>query len=293
MPELPEVEHVKRGITPHIMHQRITDVSFSEPVKRGKLEGKETIIKGIGLDDFITHSVDYVITDVQRRSKYILFHIQHGNSERTLISHLGMAGAFFVVRSLEDIAIPNFRKHWQVVFQLENGIKLVYSDIRRFGEIRNVESLEAYPSILEIAPEPFEQDALAHYLAQSHEKKYINKAIKPFILDHRVISGCGNIYACEALFDAKIHPEKKVKDLSVAEKTKLFNSVVKVLEMGILNGGTSVSDYVHADGQRGTMQDHLKVYKQKHCTDCESAIETIIISGRNTHFCPNCQSEDR
>lgn len=201
-----------------------------------------------------------------------------------------MAGAFFVVQSLDDIAIPNFRKHWQVVFHLENGIKLVYSDIRRFGEIRNVESLEAYPSILEIAPEPFEQEALAYYLAKSDEKKYLNKAIKPFILDHRVISGCGNIYACEALFDAQIHPEKKVKDLSIAEKTKLFNSVVKVLEMGILNGGTSVADYVHADGQRGTMQDHLKVYKQKRCATCETAIETVIISGRNTHFCPNCQS---
>ncbi|MTV20199.1 bifunctional DNA-formamidopyrimidine glycosylase/DNA-(apurinic or apyrimidinic site) lyase [Staphylococcus delphini] len=290
MPELPEVEHVKRGITPHIIQQKMIDVTFSEPVKRGKLEGKETIIKGIDLDAFVKNTIGFEITDVQRRSKYILFRIQSGNVARTIISHLGMAGAFFVVQSLDDIAIPNFRKHWQVVFHLENGIKLVYSDIRRFGEIRNVESLEAYPSILEIAPEPFEQEALAHYLAKSDEKKYLNKAIKPFILDHRVISGCGNIYACEALFDAQIHPEKKVKDLSVQEKTKLFNSVVKVLEMGILNGGTSVSDYVHADGQRGTMQDHLKVYQQKRCATCETAIETVIISGRNTHFCPNCQS---
>lgn len=188
---------------------KVIDVTFSEPVKRGKLEGKETIIKGIDLDAFVKYTVGFEIADVQRRSKYILFRIENGNVERILISHLGMAGAFFVVQSLDDIAIPNFRKHWQVVFHLENGIKLVYSDIRRFGEIRNVESLEAYPSILEIAPEPFEQEALAYYLAKSDEKKYLNKAIKPFILDHRVISGCGNIYACEALFDAQIHPEKK------------------------------------------------------------------------------------
>ncbi|MDK3592809.1 DNA-formamidopyrimidine glycosylase, partial [Staphylococcus pseudintermedius] len=145
MPELPEVEHVKRGITPHIMHQKVIDVTFSEPVKRGKLEGKETIIKGIDLDAFVKYTVGFEIADVQRRSKYILFRIENGNVERILISHLGMAGAFFVVQSLDDIAIPNFRKHWQVVFHLENGIKLVYSDIRRFGEIRNVESLEAYP----------------------------------------------------------------------------------------------------------------------------------------------------
>ncbi|ARJ49982.1 bifunctional DNA-formamidopyrimidine glycosylase/DNA-(apurinic or apyrimidinic site) lyase [Staphylococcus lutrae] len=290
MPELPEVEHVKRGITPHILHQKIIDVTFSKPVQAGKTQGKATIIKGMGLSEFEQQTCGYVITDVQRRSKYILFQLQNGVHQRILISHLGMAGAFFVVHSLEEIKIPNFRKHWQVIFQLDNGVKLVYADIRRFGEIRNVANLSEYPSILEIAPEPFAPDALAHFLTKSSEKKYRHKAIKALILDHRVISGCGNIYACEALFDARIHPEKKVSTLNIEQKTKVFNSVVKVLEMGILNGGTSVSDYVHADGQRGTMQNHLKVYQQKQCSDCQSIVHTVTIAGRNTHFCPNCQS---
>ncbi len=289
MPELPEVEHVARGIKPFALNQKIIDVSFSQPVILGKENGKATIIKGISLDDFKRYTVNYTITNIQRRSKYILFEIQHEQLERMLISHLGMAGGFFIVNEIDDIPILNYRKHWQVVFHLENGMKLVYSDIRRFGEIRNVEALMDYPSLLEIAPEPFEDEALAHFLSKSNEKKYSRMAIKAFILDHRVIAGCGNIYACEALFDAKLNPNTTVNQLSDAQKTEVFDSVVKVLNMGILNGGTSVSDYVHADGQKGTMQDYLNVYKKKNCTSCDSAIETVIIAGRNTHFCPVCQ----
>ncbi|MBI5974217.1 bifunctional DNA-formamidopyrimidine glycosylase/DNA-(apurinic or apyrimidinic site) lyase [Staphylococcus canis] len=289
MPELPEVEHVKRGLEPIVLNQRISDVEFSDKVISGKSQNKETIIKGISLEDFKINSIDYRITSIERRSKYLFFYLQKDNDERILISHLGMSGAFFVVQTLDDIAIYNYKKHWQVIFHLENGLKLVYSDIRRFGEIRNVSDLSVYPSVLEIAPEPFTDEGLVHYLKQFDIKKYQEMPIKQMILDHKVIAGCGNIYACEALFDASINPHTKSKHLTSKAREQLYESVIKVLNMGIENGGTSVSDYVHADGQRGSMQDHLKVYQQDQCSVCGSAIKRETIGGRNTHYCPNCQ----
>ncbi|UXR72539.1 bifunctional DNA-formamidopyrimidine glycosylase/DNA-(apurinic or apyrimidinic site) lyase [Staphylococcus sp. IVB6240] len=289
MPELPEVEHVKRGIEPHVTGQQIIDVTFSDKVIAGKDVGKETIIKGISLDAFKKYSIGYTIQSVTRRSKYLLFTLKHHADERTLISHLGMAGGFFVAHNVEDIVIPNYRKHWHVIFHLDNGLKLIYSDIRRFGEIRNVAQLSEYPSIMEIAPEPFTEKAEAHYLSQFAHKKYQKMPIKQMILEHRVIAGCGNIYACEALFDAGIDPHTISHTLSEAQRQKVFHSVVKVLKMGIENGGTSISDYVHADGQRGTMQNNLKVYKQKTCSVCGNEIATAIIGGRNTHYCEHCQ----
>ncbi|MDP4448139.1 DNA-formamidopyrimidine glycosylase [Staphylococcus hyicus] len=290
MPELPEVEHVKRGIQPFIEGAKIVDITFSDSIIVGKAHGKDTIIKGISLESFKTYTLGYTIKHVDRRSKYILFDIVKDTQYRQLISHLGMAGGFFVVKKIEDINIANYRKHWHVAFHLDNDWILVYSDIRRFGEIRNVESLEAYPSILEIAPEPFDAEALPHYLAQFEVNRFKKMPIKRMILEHRVISGCGNIYACEALFNAKVNPHRLAQDLSHEERINVFHCVVKVLEMGILHGGTSISDYVHADGQRGTMQNNLKVYKQKTCSECQCTIETAIIGGRNTHYCKNCQT---
>ncbi len=183
-----------------------------------------------------------------------------------------MAGGFFIVDELEDIMIPNYRKHWHVIFELSNDKKLIYSDIRRFGEIRNVASVASYPSFLEIAPEPFTNEALTYYLNRIHQQSNKNKPIKQVILDHKVIAGCG-IYACEALFRAGVLPDKKVKDLTHQQQEMVFYYVREVLEEGIKHGGTSISDYRHADGKTGEMQLHLNVYKQPVCKVCGSQIE--------------------
>lgn len=289
MPELPEVEHVKRGIEPNVKNEKIKKVAFANNVIEGKNNHRETIIKGIELDTFKSLTEGYVIKDVFRRSKYIIFYIDKGNDQRILISHLGMAGGFFVVNQLEDIDVVNYRKHWQVIFELENNQKLIYSDIRRFGEIRNVAAFESYPSILEIAPEPFDEEAFSHYLSCFNIRKYVNKPIKQVILDHRVIAGAGNIYACEALFRAGIRPDRNTHTLSNQEKEMLFYYVREVLEEGIKYGGTSISNYRHADGKAGEMQLHLNVYKQKICKVCGHEIETKVIASRNSHFCPICQ----
>lgn len=289
MPELPEVEHVKRGIEPYVINEWIEKVIFSDKVVEGKHSGRETIIKGIELDSFQQLTEGYKITKLDRRSKYIVFYLENKTDQRYLISHLGMAGGFFIVDELDDIAIPNYRKHWHVIFKLSNGKQLVYSDIRRFGEIRNVANFEAYPPFLEIAPEPFDDNALDYYLNRIHQRAYLNKPIKQAILDHKVIAGCGNIYACEALFRAGVHPATRVKDLSEQQQEMVFYYVREVLEEGIKYGGTSISDYRHADGKTGEMQLHLNVYKQHTCKVCGSAIETEVIATRNSHFCPTCQ----
>ncbi|WP_305367085.1 DNA-formamidopyrimidine glycosylase family protein, partial [Staphylococcus sp. HMSC077C03] len=159
MPELPEVEHVKRGIEPFIKSAKIEKVTFAKNVINGKNNNRETIIKGMELDTFKKLTEGYVIKKVERRSKYIIFYIADHDDDRILVSHLGMAGGFFVVNNLDEISTPNYRKHWQVIFDLDNKQKLVYSDIRRFGEIRNIVNFDSYPSLLEIAPEPFEEVA--------------------------------------------------------------------------------------------------------------------------------------
>ncbi|WP_251519955.1 MULTISPECIES: bifunctional DNA-formamidopyrimidine glycosylase/DNA-(apurinic or apyrimidinic site) lyase [Staphylococcus] len=290
MPELPEVEHVKRGIKPFAKGQKIESITYSDKVQEGKAANKETIIKGLELDTFKTFTEQYIITDIERRSKYIVFYLEKDGDQRILLSHLGMAGGFFVVDELEDIGNANYRKHWHVIFQLDNHKLLVYSDIRRFGEIRNLPSFDAYPSFLEIAPEPFDEEALPHYMACYDKSYYQNKPIKQMILDHRVIAGCGNIYACEALFRAGIHPATLPNDLNHQQREMLFYYVREVLQAGIDSGGTSISDYLHADGSKGTMQLHLNVYKQKYCKVCGNEIETAVIGGRNSHFCPHCQN---
>ena len=290
MPELPEVEHVKRGIAPGVEGTTIQEVQFSEQVKLGKNNQRETIIKGLELDTFKTFTEGYTINQIERRSKYIYFHLQQGDETRIMVSHLGMTGGYFVVNDLDDIGNHNYRKHWHVIFHLDNNKMLVYADIRRFGEIRNIPELAAYPPLLEIAPEPFKDEALQHYLSYFNERKFLKKPIKAMILDHRVIAGCGNIYACEALFRAGIHPARKANSLTMQERKLLFYYIREVLEEGIRYGGTSISDYVHSDGRHGEMQNRLNVYKQDTCKVCGTPIERQVIATRNSHFCPECQS---
>ncbi|EKU50196.1 bifunctional DNA-formamidopyrimidine glycosylase/DNA-(apurinic or apyrimidinic site) lyase [Staphylococcus massiliensis] len=290
MPELPEVEHVKKGITPFAEGQTIIDIYYSVQVFQGKKEGRQTIIKGNTLEDFSKYAISYTIEKIERRSKYILFHLRKDSNKRIIVGHLGMAGGFFIVNNIEDIPVENYRKHWHVAFKLDNDMLLVFSDIRRFGELRNIGTYDGYPSLKEIAPEPFDDSAYAHFMHKLNQKSVQSKPIKQVILDHRVISGCGNIYACEALFNAKLHPATKVKQLSDDDKTCVFQEIVDVLKLGIKYGGTSVTNYRHADGNEGTMQDRLQVYKKHTCPVCRTPIRREIIGKRNTHYCPNCQN---
>ncbi|MBM6628326.1 DNA-formamidopyrimidine glycosylase [Mammaliicoccus vitulinus] len=289
MPELPEVESVKRVITPKILGATIQKVTFSDKVKIGKEIGKETIVKGTSLELFKERTEHYKIASVYRRSKYIFIEIENEQDNKIIMCHFGMTGAFFTVPDLSNIEIDNHRKHWHVIFELDNGLQLIYTDIRRFGELRALDELTEYPSVLKIAPEPFVQEAYEYYLDKITSKKFINKPIKVGILDHTVIAGCGNIYACEALLRAGVLPTRTVKDLSQEERKIVFDEVVNVLQEGIDNGGSSISDYYNADGEKGTMQDKHNIYGKKVCGQCGGPVEQKVIATRNTHYCPNCQ----
>lgn len=303
MPELPEVEHVVRGLRPHVLNKEILNVEFSEAVKIGKAQGKETIIKQIELDDFNTIVRNTVIKSIDRRSKYIIFELikqskhlvgrelidQEDTSKIYLVGHLGMAGAFFVKSSIDEIPIPNYKKHWHVQFKLSDGQKMIYSDIRRFGEFKILDETAFAKFNQAIAPEPFGNNAMEHFIQQSKRKKYMNKPIKQVIMDHSVISGCGNIYACEALHLAGILPTHITHTLSTQKKKKLFSAIVDVLNKGIEFGGSSISDYRNVEGELGNMQSKFRVYGLKQCKICNSDVATQVIATRNTHYCEKCQ----
>ena len=206
-----------------------------------------------------------------------------------LVNHLGMTGAWFHVEDIESITEEKFRKHVHVVFRLDDGMLLVYADIRRFGEMRLLDAEEQFPPLLLMAPEPFDASALPHFLDMAKLPRYQEKSIKETIMDGKVISGCGNIYATEALFRQKIHPARKVKRISEKRLIELFEAIVDVLKESISAGGSSISDYRNINGEAGGMQDRLQMYNKKACPSCQTPTKQVVLGGRNSWFCPSCQ----
>ncbi len=178
MPELPEVEGVVRELAPTSIGRTISEVHVSDVIRKSKELGKEAIVKGKTLDDFIQELAGMTIVDVTRRSKYIYFHMEKAGQSYLLVSHLGMTGAWFVVDSLEDVTELKFRNHVHVVFKMMDGGLLVYSDIRRFGELRLLQKEEDYEPLLKMAPEPFADNAADHFLAMATMPKYARKPDK-------------------------------------------------------------------------------------------------------------------
>lgn len=289
MPELPEVEGVVRGLAPLVEGRTIKQLSISPTVVKSKLAGKETIIKGKSVEDFLQELREMHITKIVRRSKYIYFHLQKEDQSYLLVSHLGMTGAWFVVDSPDEITEEKFRKHAHVYLEMEDGGLLVYSDIRRFGELRLLQTEGDFPPLLEMAPEPFANEACDHFIHLAESPKYQGKAIKEVIMDGKVISGCGNIYATEALFHMNIHPARTAKRISKKRKILLFEEIVRVLQESIDAGGSTISDYRSVNGNAGTMQDRLHMYGKKQCTVCGKPTKSKQIAGRTSVYCPACQ----
>lgn len=289
MPELPEVEGLVRELAPEAIGRVIEEVSISPIVIDSKERGREAIIKGMSTEQFKQEMKGLLIADVIRRSKYIYFHVEKDGEKRLLISHLGMTGAWFAVNRVEDVFEEKFRKHIHVVLKMKDGGLLVYSDIRRFGELRLLNLEADHPPLLKMAPEPFEEEAMDYFLACTMKPKYENKPIKEVIMDGQVISGCGNIYATEALFKMKIHPNRATNRISEARKKELFVVIVEILQESIDAGGSTISDYRNLSGESGTMQDRLQMYGQKQCPHCESETKRMQIGGRTSVYCPKCQ----
>ena len=271
MPELPEVETVRRGLERLVVGKTI-----------GQVRVRYVKMIGTGVDSFVHDLPGQTIERIGRRGKYLLFYLTGG----VLVSHLRMEGKYLFYPD----AVPE-RKHAHVFFQMTDGGTLVYEDVRKFGtmELLRKDQLEAYFVVRKLGPEPTEVDFLLPPFAAALSRS--KKPIKPYLLEQTLVVGLGNIYVDEALWRAKIHPSRPAASLKPAEVKRLREQIIEVLQLGIEKRGSTIRTYRNALGEDGTMQDFLQVYGKtgQPCARCGSPIEKIKLGGRGTHLCPHCQ----
>jgi formamidopyrimidine-DNA glycosylase len=292
MPELPEVETVKRGLEPAMLGQRIARVEVRRKDLRFPFPPR-----------FAERLTGARIDGLRRRAKYILATLDTGE---TLILHLGMTGRFSVARPdgktahLGEFYFATETKgpHDHVVFRLENGTVITYTDPRRFGmmDLAGIHEGENHKLLKSIGVEPLGNDLSAQYLADAFRHK--KAPLKSALLDQRIIAGLGNIYVCEALYRARLSPRRKSATL-VKRKTddprldELVLHIRVILTQAIAAGGSTLQDYQSADGVKGEFQQRFAVYDREgeacQTEGCESVIRRIVQSGRSTFFCPTCQ----
>lgn len=277
MPELPEVESVKRGLNEIVKGEKVVGVSVYWP----------RIIESPEVEKFTNQLKDQTIEKVARRGKFLLFYF----SEDVLISHLRMEGKYELVKRTSFGEMMPKTKHTHVVFHLENGAELRYLDVRKFGRMSLVPRGEEFEhkSLAKLGPEPVKEDF--HFEDMQAFLKRRTKAIKGVLLDQQMVVGVGNIYADEILFQAKIHPTKPANQLTTKEEVRLHVAVMHILDEAVENGGTTIRTYQNAFGEAGTHQERLKMYGKEGelCPVCQTKIEKIKVAGRGTHFCPSCQ----
>ncbi len=268
MPELPEVETTKQGIYPHIMGQSIDKIDIHHRSLRYPVEDAITLMEGL------------TITDVTRRAKYLLIHAEGFY----LIVHLGMSGSLRVSEASE----PR-KKHDHLVFKLSNGKELRYHDPRRFGFVLIYRGDETPEYLTKLAPEPLSDEFNEAYFKKIIQNR--KQPIKTFIMDQKYVVGVGNIYANEALFMSGIHPETPTCNLKPQQQKKLLESIKTVLSRAIIQGGTTLRDFVQPDGTHGYFVQSLSVYgrDKAECVACGTEIKKIVLGQRSTYFCPICQ----
>ena len=271
MPELPEVETVRRGLEKLILGKKISNIDIRYP----------KMIK-TDLNEFQKEMPGQVIQTMGRRGKYLLFYL----SDKVLISHLRMEGKYFYYPD----QVPE-RKHAHVFFQFEDGGTLVYEDVRKFGtmELLAPELLESYFISKKLGPEPTKKDF--DLLTFEKALKKSKKPIKSHLLDQTLVAGLGNIYVDEVLWRAKVHPSRTSNSLTAQEARKVHDETINVLCQAVEKGGSTIRTYTNAFGEDGTMQEFHQVYDKsgQACSRCETIIEKIQLGGRGTHFCPKCQ----
>lgn len=271
MPELPEVETIVRSLRPMITGKRVESVEV----------GYTPIIGYPDVETFAAELIGREVEQVRRRGKYIVIEVTGGD---LLVTHLRMSGRLiFTSSEIEK------DKHTHVVINFEDGTQLRFVEIRKFGRMFLIPASdpEKAGGFATLGPEPLEM-SLEEFKAQIAGKK---TKIKPLILNQEIVAGIGNIYADEALFLSKLHPERLADTLSEEDKETLYHAIQQVLTTGIQNRGTSKRDYVDGFGMAGENQNHLKVYgrEKEKCYLCGTEILRIQVGGRSSHFCPNCQ----
>lgn len=272
MPELPEVETVRRGLNRLVCGQKIVAVKISY----------HRMIQS-DLSEFLSYLPGKTILSIGRRGKYLLFEL----SEKTMISHLRMEGKYHLFPS-DEVPVD---KHFHAFFDLANGQTLVYQDVRKFGTMELIDhnKLDDFFSCKKIGPEPIATDFMLTPFQDALIKS--QKKIKPYLLEQSLVAGLGNIYVDEVLWLSKIHPSEIASHLSKREISVLRRAIISVLAEGVKRGGATIRSYKNVLGLDGTMQDYLNVYgkQSQPCKLCGTPIEKYKLAGRGTHFCPDCQ----
>lgn len=283
MPELPEVETIKRGLLPRLRGKIIRRIVLSPDPK-----GSRVLRRYPSERRFVRKVTGRKIVTLRRRAKYLLFDLDSGE---ILIVHLGMSGQLLLrpARSTPPA-------HTRLIMEISGAGRLYFVDPRKFGEVYLFSKAEREPRVnpFTLGPEPLGRRFTPEVLAEHLKKR--RAAIKTVLLDQKAIAGLGNIYTDEALFRARIHPRKRSEDLTGREIERLFQSIRDVLREAIRLHGTSAADrqYVDSEGALGKFQTRLNVYQRKGecCPSCQTVIETMKIGGRTAHFCPRCQKEE-
>jgi len=272
MPELPEVETIRRDLEKKVRGKKVKEVI----IKNGKC------LKGITEEEFIKGIKGKVFSEIGRRGKFLIIEL---DSKDNLVIHLRMTGTLIYSEEKREL------NYTRIIFIFEDSSQLAFNDMRGFGNIWLVshKEFQRIPLLHLLGPEPLEEDfTLEKFKTLLKRKK---KKIKVLLMDQSSIAGIGNIYSQEALFRAGIHPEKLSNRLFDKEIENLYNSLQAVLQEAISHRGSSVDTYVDLEGKRGKYEQYLKVYgrKGKKCFRCGEEIKKINLGGRGTYFCPHCQ----
>jgi len=287
MPELPEVETIKIGLSSLILSKKIEAIKFDNPKSFPN-----------DPDIYNAHLIGRQIIEVRRRGKVLLIDLDNGY---TLMVHLKMTGQLVYVSEYtrfgaghptESLISHLPDKSTRVVISLSYNSRLYFNDQRKFGwmKLYPTEKIGELPFFSNLGPEPLDKDFNWVELKKRVSKRS-RSSIKPVLLDQSIIAGIGNIYADESLWGAKIHPESKVGSLTDQDFERLFVAIQTVLRLSISKGGSTDRNYVDAEGRKGSYLNFAQVFRRENqpCPECGTLIIKIRLYGRGTHLCPSCQ----
>jgi len=286
MPELPEVEVVKKSLEAKLKNLTIKRVFVNNNKLRFKINNKS-----------FSNIKDFKIISIKRRSKYLIINLEQN---LTILAHLGMTGKFFILNKKTKYKTSfyyslkkNDFKHDHITFFLNKGFKLIYNDVRKFGFIKlfKNQNINECNHLKFLGPEPLTNDFNISYV-----KNYLlNKktAIKNLLMNQKFVAGLGNIYCNEILFLSKINPIRIAKKVNKEEINKIVKFTKKILKKSIFQGGSSINNFTDTEGQNGNFQQKFNVYnrEKRRCKtkNCPCIIKKLYIAGRSSFFCPRCQ----
>jgi formamidopyrimidine-DNA glycosylase len=273
MPELPEVEVLRRSLAPLLLGEKIVGVRVRNSALREKVDRRQLgrMVRG------------REIRALRRRAKYLWIDLE---ADRTLVIHLGMSGRLTVLGRAAPV-----EPHEHVAFRLGTGRRLAFRDPRRFGLVLALPSgsLESDPRFARLGVEPLSDEFCGDLLGKLARRR--RGPVKSFLMDGRLVAGVGNIYASEALNEAAIHPRRSVARISRQSWRRLAAAVQATLRQAIEQGGTTLNDFADGEGRSGYFQVSLRVYGREGeaCPRCGRVVRSLVMSGRSTYYCPGCQ----